>query len=387
MAPRGQRNTSSTVDETPGGSNPPAGQRIGQETTGTTLAEKLEAARLRIAELEEEQRKRDELEALEEQIRQLQSTVGTPAVPQRETIVTSTQYPIRRAPKTRELPIYKGKTIKEHQNFFYQAELKWREDGDITWVTDADKVTHCVSSFEGTARDIWKRKERMVGVDNTNWEDFVEFMKNAIADPGNRNIQSVLAYERAAQRENQSVQSFVSYLDSLEDDLGYTGSAQSRNNLLAKLRTEIQEEINRQGNPPEDREELISLATRIESHQGFYGEKASGRGDSKNHKRKREGGDDGRDGKSYQGGKDRSRSPRRDAGQRRPDIAATGVNIIPMTGAKGRDEVTCFKCRKPGHYATACPTQVTCYNCGKPGHKSFSCPEPKKQPENASAPQ
>jgi hypothetical protein len=78
----------------------------------------------------------------------------------REAIVTPTLYPAYRAPKTRELPIYKGKSIKEYQNFFYQVELKWREDKDITWVTDVNKVTHCVSCFEGTARDVWKRKER-----------------------------------------------------------------------------------------------------------------------------------------------------------------------------------------------------------------------------------
>ena len=257
-------------------------------------------------------------------------------------------------------------------------------------MTDADKVTHCISSFEGTARDVWKRKERQEGVDNTSWEDFIKFIKNAIADPGNRNIQSVLAYKRAAQRDNQSVQSFVFYLDSLEDDLGYTGTVQSRNHLLAKLQKEIQEEINRQGNPPTDREKLISLATRIKNHQGFYREKLSGRGDSGGYKRKRERGDNGRDGKNSYGGRNRSWSLRRDAGQRRPrrpDIAATGVNIIPTTGAKGREDVICFKCKKLGHYATACPMQVTCYNCGRAGHKSFACPEPRKQPGNDKAPQ
>ena len=340
-----------------------------------TLAEKLEAAQRRIAELQEEQRKKDELAALEEQIRQLQGSVDMTTVRPREAIATPTLYPARRAPKTRELPIYKGKSIKEYQNFFYQAELKWREDRDIIWVTDTNKVTHCVSCFKGTARDVWKRRERQEGVDNTSWEDFVDFMKNAIADPGNRNVQSVLAYEKAAQRPNQSVQSFVSYLDSLEDDLGYAGSPQSRNNLLAKLRPELQEEINRQGDPPEKRERLISLAMRIKNYQGFYGEKSSGHGEQRGHKRKREEEDNRRDGRDR---RDRSRSPQRDARGRRPDTAATGVNNIPTTGAKGRDEITCFKCKKNGHYASTCPSQIICYNCGKPGYKSFACPEPRK---------
>jgi hypothetical protein len=383
MAPRGQRNTSSTADNTPEGSNPPVEQQTGQDT-GTTLAEKLEAAQRRITELEEEQRKKNELEALEARIRQLQGAVGVYTVHQREDGATPALYPVRRrAPKTRELPIYKGKTIKEHQIFFYQAELKWREDMDLTWITDAEKVTHCASSFEGTARDVWKRREQMIGVNNTSWEDFKTFMKDAIADPGNRSMQSLTAYEKAAQRPNQSVQSFVSYLDSLEEDLGYAGTPQSRDILLAKMREEIREEINRQGNASTDREELIAQAVRIENFMGLYSKKSVDYEGQRGHKRKAEEEGGRRDGNK----RERSRSPRRDISRRRYDTAATGVNSIPTTTGNGRKEITCFKCQKVGHYATACPSQISCYNCGKPGHKSFSCPEPRRQSGNASAPQ
>jgi hypothetical protein len=34
------------------------------------------------------------------------------------------------------------------------VELKWREDGDIIWVIDIDKVTYYMSSFEGIVRDV-----------------------------------------------------------------------------------------------------------------------------------------------------------------------------------------------------------------------------------------
>jgi hypothetical protein len=66
---------------------------------------------------------------------------------------------IRRAPKTRELPTYKGKSIKEAQDFFYQAELKWCKDGGITWAIDIAKVIYYTSCFEGIARNIWKYRE------------------------------------------------------------------------------------------------------------------------------------------------------------------------------------------------------------------------------------
>jgi hypothetical protein len=64
-----------------------------------------------------------------------------------------------RALKTRELPTYKGKSIKEAQDFFYQAELKWYKDSRITWTTDIVKVIYYTSCFEGIARDIWKYRE------------------------------------------------------------------------------------------------------------------------------------------------------------------------------------------------------------------------------------
>jgi predicted DNA-binding protein YlxM (UPF0122 family) len=133
-------------------------------------------------------------------------------------------------------------------------------------------VTHCVSSFEGIARDIWKRKERRIGVDNTSWEDFKEFMKNSISDPENRNLDAIAKHDEAHQRPNQSVQTFVSYLDSLEDELGIVDDQQRRNNLLAKLKPELRKQLSLQGQIPNNRELLIALAVRLESHLNMWSE-------------------------------------------------------------------------------------------------------------------
>lgn len=122
-----------------------------QETV--PLADKLEAARRRIKELEEEVRIRTELETIEARIRQLEGT-SRPADNCRELVAPVAAFLIQRAPKTQELLLYKGKTIKEAQDFFYYAELKWREDSDITWNIDAAKVTHCASCFKGITRDV-----------------------------------------------------------------------------------------------------------------------------------------------------------------------------------------------------------------------------------------
>ena len=378
MAPGGLRSTRSTPGDTPTDSSGTLGGQPSQELTNTGLADKLAAAHRRIAELEEEVRIRAELEAAEAQIRQLESvnaSASTAAVTQRVPVAQPAVYPIRRAPKTRELPNYKGRTIKEAQDFFYQAELKWREDGDITWNTDAAKVTHCVSCFEGVARDVWKRKERTMGVDNTSWEEFMEFMKNAISDPENRSVDAITKYQEAMQRPNQSVQSFVSYLDSLEDDLGYDGGPQSRNNLLGKLKPEIRMEINRQGNIPTSRERLIAAAVRVENHLSLFSDKPGRREETSGHRRHKGAGSDKGEHRQKRG---RSRSPQRDSGRRRFDSVATGSNSTPTTGIRDKSSVTCYRCKKEGHYASACTTQA-CFNCGKEGHRAYACPEPKKQ--------
>lgn len=341
------------------------------------LTANLEAARRRIAELEQAQEQRrlaDELAAAEARVRQLEDleeTGSNTPTSERPAVVHTASLPFRRAPKTRELPTYKGRNIKEAQDFFYQAELKWREDNDITWRDDAAKVTHCVSCFEGIARDIWKRKERRAGVNNTTWEEFVEFMKDAISDPENRNLDALTKHDEARQRENQSVQSFVSYLDSLEDELGIDDERQRRNNIFAKIRPEIRQEISLRGDVPTDREKLIAQAVRIENHFRMYRDNTL--------KDKKKTGRNRNEGGSLDGKRRRSESPPD------PQGPATGTNTVKVPqvtegsnrSTRRRANVTCFKCKEEGHYASSCP-QLVCANCGESGHKTYGCPKPRR---------
>jgi hypothetical protein len=83
-----------------------------------------------------------------------------------------------------------------------------------------------------------------VGINSTDWETFVEFIKDSILDPENRSNNALTKFKDTKQQPGQSIQSFVSYLDSLADNLGYTGSLRERNDLFSGLRQEIRDEIN-----------------------------------------------------------------------------------------------------------------------------------------------
>ncbi len=87
MSTRGLRSSANTRGATPGASG--VETQSTQGTVGNDLAERLEAARRRMAELEEEAQRRDELEAMRERIRQLEGA-NTPAVPQREPVAVPT---------------------------------------------------------------------------------------------------------------------------------------------------------------------------------------------------------------------------------------------------------------------------------------------------------
>ncbi|XP_057416341.1 uncharacterized protein LOC130710930 [Lotus japonicus] len=57
----------------------------------------------------------------------------------------------------------------------------------------------------------------------------------------------------------------------------------------------------------------------------------------------------------------------------------TGGNAIALrTPSVNREDVTCFRCNKKGHYANHCSERLgACWNCNKPGHTAAECRAPK----------
>lgn len=99
-------------------------------------------------------------------------------------------------------------------------------------------------------------------------DDFRKDMFNVVEDPINRSLTIARAYKDAYQRGDQTVASFVAYLVTLEDQIELYTPAQRIRYLLVKLRRPLYNSITLYYQPLEIRDNLISLATRIETTEG-----------------------------------------------------------------------------------------------------------------------
>ena len=169
-------------------------------------------------------------------------------------------------------------------------------------------------------------------------------MLDAVEDPVNRSLTVAKSYEDARQKGDQTVQSFAAYLATLEEQMEPYTPAQRIRHLLVKLRRTLCDDITIYHKVPTTRDELISLATRLER-----AEKKTNAGSSRvTHKH-------GASEPSNQPPTKKSRSqsrPRRDGEKPQEQHYASGSQSRP----KGdHSELECFNCHEKGHIKPNCP--------------------------------
>ncbi|KFY17373.1 hypothetical protein V491_05014, partial [Pseudogymnoascus sp. VKM F-3775] len=246
------------------------------------------------------------------------------------------------APKFRDLPVYNGKTLREAQTFLDGAERRFRIDAGVRYKDDQSKIDYCVLAFGTAPAAKWERYERRRGIGATTWDQFREWIKDSIVDPANRAFDAVTSYNDARQRDRQSSEDFAAYLDSLEIELRIDNNWQRRNNLFAKLREELRKDILQRNNMPGTRQELLSLATRIETmHRmtaGPQSQRATGTVPEPNRQ-------------------DRRTTTRGQGVGDRPG-PATGVNLTPTASKPAPNPGQCPRCRSTAHRLANCPEGV-----------------------------
>ncbi|OBW65407.1 MAG: Uncharacterized protein AUREO_004290 [Aureobasidium pullulans] len=167
--------------------------------------------------------------------------------------------------KQPDIPPFHGKDLHDAKLFLHRLELAFLNN-EASFIRDKDKIVHALLWLKGDAEAKAMRVWNAGAIETGTWPMFKEFIMNTVTDPANRELTLMLRYEQATQGAQQSVSAFASQLDGLEKefDESYTPT-QSRRHLLAKLRPALRDAIVRQAYTPKSREELISLAERIEN--------------------------------------------------------------------------------------------------------------------------
>jgi hypothetical protein len=235
--------------------------------------------------------------------------------------------PVKRNLKPEKLPEYRGKTVREHLEFFRRAEIAFRLTPE-EFEDDLRKVLFVMQYLQGEPQDAWYRHYETADLNLLTWEQFKEFMLDLVEDPVNRQLHIAQRYEDAAQQPRQSAQSFAAYLSSLEAQLNPFTEEQQVFAFFCKLRPELRKQVAMYQDLPKTRESMVALATRVEN---------SMKGTSTTPARNQ--------------ATDSPTNSQKEQGNRNPGASSKP----PQTTPKDLSGITCYNCGEKGHYANSCP--------------------------------
>ncbi|RMD44860.1 hypothetical protein DV735_g319, partial [Chaetothyriales sp. CBS 134920] len=205
-----------------------------------------------------------ELTATREQVSQLQQAIE--GVPTPAGSAATTPMPVAEGHKTLVNPDpYKGKTHREFLDFMYKCEVNFRRDRH-QFDTEESKVLYTLSLCEGTPMGRWREHEATLE-GNPSWQEFKTFMENLITHPENQHLNMERKWKAATQKENQTVQDFILYLETIAPYLEDMSDKWKATQLLLGLQPPIANTIIARADPPTSYEPLQHLAERIEATQ------------------------------------------------------------------------------------------------------------------------
>lgn len=252
-------------------------------------------------------------------------------------------------PHLREPRPYQGKTLKEARSFLKDLEVIFALAPDA-YPTDQQKVLYGVMFLAGEPDETWHHRYRVDSLEGYTWEQFRQFVQDAVDDPVNRGVRVTLAYEGAQQKEGQSIQAFASELATMEEQLAPYSEEQRVRHLLAKLQPALRNTIIKHHAIPATRQELVSLGSRIESTDRT-GSKRAAREDEPDQPRKRGGRGGTRGGHRNQSGGGGSQARRERDGVEPPAKRPAGQG---NSSEDWKKEAKCFGCGKTGHIKPEC---------------------------------
>lgn len=242
-----------------------------------------------------------------------------------------------RSRKADKLPMYKGKSIREHQTWIRKAEVTFRLSPN-EFPTDTERVLFGMMSLEGEPDEAWHNHTKGVDIGEYTWEEFAQYLLDLVEDPANRLLSAAQLYADAHQMPHQTAQAFAAYLDTIEAQLPPYSEAHRITHLLTKLKPEIRQTLMTFQELPGTREGIVHLASRLENSQKLAAKSSQSKSS----------------GSSPRSGKRPSNSDDNPPAKHARSRYNTGYSREKRNDWKSSSSTECFNCGKKGHVSADC---------------------------------
>ena len=325
--------------------------------------------RTRSVEIENARLKFELAEAENELLRQRQQNVAREITLAQVSVATAQPAESMRSdaePRVGDPPTYKGKTIKEHGEWFWQLNNQI-ERSPRYFPNDQAKIAHAKLGLrEGPADFIRQREETGAGSLGWTYEQFKDELLDLVQHPSMRGNMTMDRYSQARQKPHQTVQDFDSYLGGLESmlDDDFRREPIKRKMFMTKLVPGLQQLLGVSGKQCGTRAELVAEASRLEQLDPERQRALKGARDPLNRSQTSQG-TNSRDHKSrpnetrHRGeGQTRTHTPPARAAHAQ-QTGGSNPNNTPVGNRKRVHSPTqdnaCFYCKELGHWKDECP--------------------------------
>lgn len=257
---------------------------------------------------------------------------------------------IKPLPMPVNIPIFDATGLKEFHSFINKLENYFTQFEYFYNGKEKSKVTAGAGFLSTDLMNRWTRENKNLNKNRTR-DEFKNFCKKEVSDPWVMQRDAAAAFQRADQREYQTVTELANYLDTLEDKLPERYSnTQRKMHLYAKLRPEVQREAQRPAQEPEDYHDFVSY---LKSCEGIIPERRTALRNARTSRVRSTG---------------------------RPRQAPTTVRV----GSKGPWRSQPFK-RKRSFENQQRSTTPICFKCSKGRHNPNFCRSAPDNPQNQQA--
>lgn len=243
-------------------------------------------------------------------------------------------------------PTFTGRNLQELRR--YEAGWNVYFRAVKIFASDASRIDQAAASLREKALDEWDRADQEAV---RSWKEYIDWCGSIIKDPATRRADASLRLKRAAQRQGQSVRDIARYIEEIERDIPeQTPDVAKAYVVLDALDDRLRRQVIRElaGNVPSSREQVVSIAQRIEELSTVH---------ETTENRLRERPRRSENPNTISTGRTSpfpSRGNSRGGAWRTIHRTSTTPTTHSESSTTTSDSGVCFNCRQPGHIAKYC---------------------------------